>query len=654
MRTLVTKMWRYFYIYLPFTGIIFSCGERQIGITPPSFEYVSENVILFKDVCNVYAIKQGESALLVDFGAGKIINHLSELGISSIDWVLHTHNHRDQCQGDNKLFGSDTKIAIPAKEADSMTDVENFWKQSNLLYDLYAFKPDFKTPWYSINADHLLNGGEVFTWNGLNIEVIDSPGHTEGSLSFLVNIDGKKFAFTGDLIHSPGKVWDFSSLQRRYNDNSEDGAIETIESLENILTKNPDILFPSHGIAIRNPRTAVDVLAANLEEAVDLLSIRRGSIPRPPRTEQTVNPVQILPHLWWKNTSYFLITDDGKTLMYDFAGSLRGNLAGEWDIEFLKQNANLKSIEIVLPSHYHDDHIAGFNILKEKYGTQVWCHEYLVDVLENPRSYNIPCLIDESIIVDRVLKENETFTWEGYTFEVFHYPGQTEYHQGMSGEIDGKKVLFTGDSNVGIGGRTLRGENFNCRNYCRLEDDEGYTLCAKIAAEKRPNLILTAHNGAIEVTDQKLQDFLDWAGKLKPTLTKVIAQPDANIGTDPNWVHMYPFHVITTPGEKIDVEVRVRNHLSQNSEAQIEIHAPEEWKVSPKQRTISAIAKQTSRAKFTITIPEDADPEGVTVLTSNVVFAGRDWGEIGEMVIDHGFKRPPSLIPWKRPIEDMP
>jgi len=94
------------------------------------------------------------------------------------------------------------------------------------------------------------------------------------------------------------------------------------------------------------------------------------------------------------------------------------------------------------------------------------------------------------------------------------------------------------------------------------------------------------------------------------------------------------------------VEVRVRNHLTRDGEAQIEIHVPEGWKISPEWQTVNIVAKQTSRAEFVISIPDDDDPGGTTILTSNVVFAGRDWGEIGEMVVDHGYNRPPSILPW--------
>ena len=65
-----------------------------------SFIKVTDNVFLFKDSVNVYAIKDGSKAVLIDFGSGKILDSLKEIGVDKVDYILHTHYHRDQCYGD--------------------------------------------------------------------------------------------------------------------------------------------------------------------------------------------------------------------------------------------------------------------------------------------------------------------------------------------------------------------------------------------------------------------------------------------------------------------------------------------------------------------------------------------------------------------------
>ena len=57
--------------------------------------------------------------LLIDFGSGKVLDHLRELGISKVDWILHTHHHRDQCQGDGMAAAATSPLPFPRTSATS-------------------------------------------------------------------------------------------------------------------------------------------------------------------------------------------------------------------------------------------------------------------------------------------------------------------------------------------------------------------------------------------------------------------------------------------------------------------------------------------------------------------------------------------------------
>ncbi len=79
-------------------------------------ERISENLWLFEDTCNVYLVRHQGRGLLIDFGSGHILNFLNELGISRIDWILHTRHHRDQAQGDRRAVSERIPIAVPRHE----------------------------------------------------------------------------------------------------------------------------------------------------------------------------------------------------------------------------------------------------------------------------------------------------------------------------------------------------------------------------------------------------------------------------------------------------------------------------------------------------------------------------------------------------------
>ena len=56
------------------------------------------NLYCFADTCHVYILKEGSKSILIDLGDGKVLDHLDEIGVTSVEWILFTHHHREQCQ----------------------------------------------------------------------------------------------------------------------------------------------------------------------------------------------------------------------------------------------------------------------------------------------------------------------------------------------------------------------------------------------------------------------------------------------------------------------------------------------------------------------------------------------------------------------------
>ena len=69
------------------------------GVTIPSpITEMSASVLRVQDTCNVYVLRRGGDAVVIDFGSGRVLDHLDELGVERITDVLVTHHHRDQVQ----------------------------------------------------------------------------------------------------------------------------------------------------------------------------------------------------------------------------------------------------------------------------------------------------------------------------------------------------------------------------------------------------------------------------------------------------------------------------------------------------------------------------------------------------------------------------
>src|SRR5690606_13431397 len=205
--------------------------------------------------------------------------------------------------------------------------------------------------------------------------VLPTPGHTTGSLSLLAEIDGRRTAFTGDLIAAPGKVWSLAATQWSYN--GAEGVAASVPSLADLKAGGPGVLLPSHGLPIVSPTPAIDLLVERLGE----LLRQRGQNPR--LFELMERPyVPLTPHLLRNRTSnansHVLLSRSGKALIFDFGYDFVTGIAAGADrasrrpwlytLRALKRDFGVSRIDAVVPTHYHDDHVAGFNLLREAEG----------------------------------------------------------------------------------------------------------------------------------------------------------------------------------------------------------------------------------------------------------------------------------------------
>ena len=70
----------------------------------------------------------------------------------------------------------------------------------------------------------------------------------------------------------------------------------------------------------------------------------------------------------------------------------------------------------------------------------------MVDIFQNPRGYNLGCILGEPFQVNRSFRSGERFRWEEFEFEIAHSPGHTEYQMALYVNLDGQRVAFTGDA----------------------------------------------------------------------------------------------------------------------------------------------------------------------------------------------------------------
>jgi glyoxylase-like metal-dependent hydrolase (beta-lactamase superfamily II) len=592
-------------------------------------------VYLYKDTCNVYAIVKGEAAVLIDFGSGGILDQLPSIGVRKVGWVLHTHFHRDQAQGDEIAKARGIKIAVPAGERKYFENVEALWNEKKVL-DLYDLRNEFFARRENIAVDADLAGrftsassspsDSAFSWNGIEVKVIKTPGHTEGSVSFLLETAGKRLLFCGDLVASEGKIPSMHDLEWTYVGTG--GIAAEIDSLNNMRDIAPDIMLPSHGSPSEDmlrwtPQLLADI--AKVYHEYDWINFTQFR-PSP-------GPKQLTKHIWQMRRAfdygvgYLIVADSGHAFLWDVNAK---------EVDFLKDMekiAGFKSIDFIVPSHYHDDHVGGINAAQKAYGAKLWAMDHLVDVLQRPMAYNLPCLWPEAMKVDRVLHDGEKVMWEGIPLQFFYLPGQTEYTEGMLIQDDGKSMLFDGD-NVGcpLPGTPLQG-HFVCRNYQRMGG--GHVYAAKKLLELKPDYVCPNHFEWSHATPELLDSYLRSSEEIQSAWSRIIDQPDPAMGVDNNWVSFYPYQSEAGPGDTLQYELRFRNYVSRTSHLKATIKLPETWTASSSSVEISAPAKSEVLANFEVRIPRsETHLNRRFVLTADIWRDGEHLGELTEGLVN--------------------
>jgi glyoxylase-like metal-dependent hydrolase (beta-lactamase superfamily II) len=601
-----------------------------------AFERLSSRVHRFEgDSCCVYAITSGDRALLIDFGSGAALHALEELGVRHVDWVLLTHHHRDQCFG---LADVQTKVsvAVPASEHSSFAGVESFWQRAP-VFDLYDCVGMHNVVATNLRVDRVLEDYERLEWQDLCITVYPTPGHTRGSVSYVAEVDGLRFAFTGDLIHSAGAVTTIHDLSWWYGDAA--GFKCAVASSALLREIAPDRIAPSHGDVIAEPDSALAELESNLLRHIRCVDRSFGRPPRPDEFaegsfRQLTDRLVAVTHTC--ANFYVLLGPDGDALFFDygFAGEHHFNANFrfvEHSLGTLRRRFGVERPSVVVPTHYHDDHVAGIAHLQERFGAEVWAFDGFAEIIESPARFRLPCLWPEPVAISRRIATGETIEWNGVRLTAHRAPGHTWYAAAYLGEIDGRRVAVTGDAVSQNAVGEVWGGGPVYRNRLAVGD---FAATAGLLLDYSPELVLTGHRGALEVSRDDLSRFGDWARELDESLLALAADPEApGLALDPDVVSVLPYQACGRPGKTVDVEVEVRNHLPRVALARVHLDLPRGWTASPDDREAKIAAGESWRAGFSVAAPRSAACGIRHVIFASATLGGRELGPAAECLV---------------------
>ena len=142
---------------------------------------IGENAYLF--------FLEGEKrAVAVDpsYNAQAMLNYLKEEE-TQLEAILLTHGHFDHIAGVDVLReATSTPVYIHEADAQTLEDPEK--NMSVITHRLLTIKP----------ADRLLKGQEVLELAGMQVQVLHTPGHTQGGVCYLA----EDVLFSGDTLFS--------------------------------------------------------------------------------------------------------------------------------------------------------------------------------------------------------------------------------------------------------------------------------------------------------------------------------------------------------------------------------------------------------------------------------------------------------------------
>ena len=600
------------------------------------WQRLSEHLYRFEDTCAVYAIVEDGEAILVDFGSGVVLDRISDIGVGHVRALLHTHHHRDQCQGDLRAVEAGIPIYVPEHERRLFEHAELFWATKQ-TFDVYNVRNTYYSLTHDVPVAGSLRDFAIWSSGATEFTVIPTPGHSVGSLTLLAVIDDTRVAFTGDLIYGPGKVQTMYDMQ--YNYGAVDGVEAAVLSLANLARRQPALLCPSHGEPMPDAQDAIRQTRDKLISFYKLMS--NGMLPA-----GEIDFVPVLPHVLAATyaCSYFYVitSDSGSALLIDFGAPNPSQFApgqvtfepgervrfAEHSLERLRSQHGVHQIDAVLPSHYHDDHVNGIPYLQDQLGVECWAYENMRDILENPRGELIGCVLPGPIRVHRTFRDGERFQWEDFEFIIHYTPGHADYHMGMFGEIDGHSVAFSGDNVFPLWAGT---PSLIYRNHVHKTSHQ---QTARLFLEYAPDVLCGGHDLQTEVGPAVYQRFA--AKSLQMTqLFEELLPGEANFGLEPSWVQIYPYQPLARPGDTLELQVRITNFRLELSQARIRLVLPAGWSCEPQVGHVAVGPRERGETVFRVGVPSGYRfPYPRVAIAADVVFNGRHLGQVAEAVIE--------------------
>src|SRR5258706_3178787 len=386
--------------------------------------------------------------------------------ISKAEMVLFTDFRRDVVWAGRDLVKKGALAVAPAAQKAYFTRGDSIWSQFALTQFHERSNHTTKVGILPLRVHRFVRGGDIVRWQGIDFRVLDTPGYTCGSVTYIADIDNKRFAFSGKLIYGDGKIFDLYRFQdslRGIDGNHGYAARlgQLVSSLQLIAGQKPDFLIPSRGPVINNPDSAIPTLIHRIHSLYqNYLSITAQRWNHTDRmitlTNHVLGPsapvdwmpfssvIEKNPPSWYRhiNSSNLVVAGDSSAFLIDC-----GSKKVIEELVRLKQSGRLKRAEGIFIINYDDDNTDFENDAVKEFGCPVYVTKELKEVLGNPAAFHIACLTTDPIPNLTIMLDGQKMSWKEFTLTFRYFPGQTLYHDALLFQkTDGESIFFIGDS----------------------------------------------------------------------------------------------------------------------------------------------------------------------------------------------------------------
>jgi len=161
--------------------------------------------------CQIYLLENPGGHVLIDAGVGlevdRIIDNIRKDGIDLHDikhlFITHVHSdHAGGCAELKKRLG--LRVYISKEEAPILRTGDETKLSLDIAKRDGFYPQDYVFP--GCEPDVELKGGEKFTFDAFTMETIHVPGHSPGSMCYLVKMGSRICLFPGDVLVQGGKL----------------------------------------------------------------------------------------------------------------------------------------------------------------------------------------------------------------------------------------------------------------------------------------------------------------------------------------------------------------------------------------------------------------------------------------------------------------